>query len=670
MSGQLPQAFLDFIDHFATPRNDKAIAAIQNAAGTPYGDLCKAYMLQATDLIACRDELLRLAGLPAPFEAWRYQWLGTTYTMLGQLPEAEACFAAAIENNPDDRLKFQVYVNWGGGVTSSNGHNDKDIARRAIAILETGLRLDPPQGVKIRLQANLAINYKLLGRYDEAIQIFQGVREYSLMTGDPLFIAMATSDLADLYRISGQSDKAKEYALMAWETAKDVETVINDKLGILRILIRVLREAGHFASSLYYTSIAIDLAEGARAQAVTEQDRISWFMILRGCYDDAILCYLALGDPASAFGMTERARARTFADLSGAMPVTSAEVDLPATTAIISYYELQGTLWAFVLSGGAVYARELGRMAAVTQSFDATGYPRNLLPGAGGKLRKAFVLDRVAEQIARPLDDLVRDCDRLCVIPFGPLHHVPFSALFNDRPVFTAPSVTVLIRHSQADRAGVSDIAFGYNGRTLSHAEAEAQAIGEIAYVGPGATRTALYDQAPRAKRLHFSTHGYFDPDDPARSYVELADGPLYASEIASGLQLHADLVVLSACDSGRNRVLGGDEPLGLIRSFITAGAASVLVTLWPVDEVATRLLMEDFYTNLRAGNEATKALHMAQRRLRTMNRSELPTALARPGLPKSATQEIAAVTDNNTYPFSHPYWWAGFTLVGERLAG
>jgi tetratricopeptide (TPR) repeat protein len=243
MSGQLPKAFLDFIDHFATQRNDKAIEAIQNAAGMPYGDLCKAYLLQATDPIACRDELLRLAGLPAPFEAWRYQWLGTTYIMLGQLPEAEACFAAAIENNPDDRLKFQVYVNWGGGVTSSNGHNDEDIARRAIAILETGLHLDPPQGVKIRLQANLAINYKLLGRYDEAIQIFQGVREYSLGTGDPLFIAMATSDLADLYRISGQFDKAKGYALSAWKTARDVETVVNDKFGILGILIRVLRES-------------------------------------------------------------------------------------------------------------------------------------------------------------------------------------------------------------------------------------------------------------------------------------------------------------------------------------------------------------------------------------------------------------------------------------------
>lgn len=669
MSGQLPQAFLDFINKIPYSRQE-ALSAIAGIS-TPYTAVAAAYAIHVDDPTHSRDELIKITDVPDDLIPWKFLWLGTVHALLGQIKEAEQCFALAIEATPEDRLKGRIYVNWAGCLLEMNKDDDPAMAARAVDIIKNGLKVVRAQeATGVILTANLGLAYKIMGRYDDAVQLFEHVRAFNDERGQRLYVALATSDIADLHRRSRKFDLAVKYALDAWGVIKDLDTIANDKIGILRILIGILRDAGDPDEALQYASIAIELAESARSQVGTEKDRIDYFAILRSCYDEAVLCQLALGDAARAFDLTEAARARTLADLGSATPVTSAEVDLPATIAIVSYYELQGALWAFVLSGGAVYTRELGKMAAVTQAFDATGYPRNLLPGAGGKLRKAFVLDRLADQIARPLEDLLGDCDRLCVIPFGPLHHVPFSALFNDRPVFTAPSVTVLIRHSQAARAGVSDIAFGYNGRTLSHAEAEAQAIGEIAYVGPGATRTALYDQAPRAKRLHFSTHGYFDPDDPARSYIELADGPLYASEIASGLQLHADLVVLSACDSGRNKVLDGDEPLGLIRSFITAGAASVLVTLWPVDEVATRLLMEDFYTNLRAGNEATKALYMAQQRLRTMNRSELPTALARPGLPKSATQEIAAVTDNNTYPFSHPYWWAGFTLVGERLAG
>lgn len=667
MSSQLPQVFVEFINKFPYSRQD-ALSAIAGT-NTPYTAVAEAYAIHVDDPARSRDELIKITDVPDDLIPWKFLWLGTVHALLGQIKEAEQCFALAIEATPEDRLKGRIYVNWAGCLLEMNKDDDPAMAARAVDIIENGLKIVGAQDATgVILTANLGLAYKIMGRYDEAVQLFEHVRDFNEKRGAQLYTALATSDIADIYRRSQRINLAVKYALNAWGIIKDLDTIVNDKIGILRILIGILREAGDPDEALQYASIAIELAESARSQVETEKDRIDYFAILRSCYDEAILCRLAIGDPARAFDMTERGRARTLADLSGATSITVAELQLPKDLAILSYYVVNGDLFAFVLNENRVTVRQLGTLADIERTFDSTGYPRHLLPGAGGKLQNPWMLERVSNQIARPVDDLIADCERLCVIPYGPLHHLPLGTMFANRLVFRAPSVTVLIRHSQNPRSGLTAVAFGHNGDRLNHAEAEAQAIGAVAYTGPAATRQAVFDHAPRARWLHFSTHGYFDPTDPAKSYIDLVDGPLYASEITTRLRLSADLVVLSACDSGRNRIAPGDEPMGLIRAFMAAGAGCVVCTLWPVDEVATRLLMEYFYSNLRAGMRTAQALHMAQQRLRQITRLELPRELARPGLPKGKAREIETATSYDDLPFAHPFWWAGFTLVGDRL--
>jgi CHAT domain-containing protein len=111
-------------------------------------------------------------------------------------------------------------------------------------------------------------------------------------------------------------------------------------------------------------------------------------------------------------------------------------------------------------------------------------------------------------------------------------------------------------------------------------------------------------------------------------------DGYLKVSEVF-GLELRADLVVLSGCSTGRGR-LSGDGILGLSRAFLYAGTPSVVVSQWDVSDLATSYLMDRFYSGLRAGRGKAEALRLAQ--LATLER----------------------------YP--HPALWAAFLLVGEAL--
>jgi CHAT domain-containing protein len=146
---------------------------------------------------------------------------------------------------------------------------------------------------------------------------------------------------------------------------------------------------------------------------------------------------------------------------------------------------------------------------------------------------------------------------------------------------------------------------------------------------------------------VHLATHGVVDLEHPRLSGLLLAeekgsaeDGVLRLGEIYN-LSLNADLVVLSACETGLGRVARGEGVIGLTRGFLYAGASSVLVSLWRVGDASTAALMADFYRELLAGKPATRALRQA--RLEAIRRD-----------PESAK----------------PRSWAAFVLVGDDRRG
>jgi CHAT domain-containing protein len=155
---------------------------------------------------------------------------------------------------------------------------------------------------------------------------------------------------------------------------------------------------------------------------------------------------------------------------------------------------------------------------------------------------------------------------------------------------------------------------------------------------------------------LHLACHGLLDSRFPLDSGLALAipeapapgqdNGLLQAWEILEQVRLDADLVTLSACETGLGAEMGGEGLVGLTRAFLYAGARSVISTLWSVADESTAELMRSFYGELARGRSKAEALQLAQRGL-----------IDQPKGSKVVPQG---------YEPSHPFFWAGFVLTGD----
>lgn len=166
----------------------------------------------------------------------------------------------------------------------------------------------------------------------------------------------------------------------------------------------------------------------------------------------------------------------------------------------------------------------------------------------------------------------------------------------------------------------------------LPGAELEANQVASLlktqAIIGAQATKAFLLPKMTRSRIIHLATHGLLDDSIAGLSIpgkIAFApsgqDNGLLSADEVSNLKLNADLVVLSACDTGRGRILG-DGVFGLSRAFMSAGAHSLVVSLWSVPDAPTAFLMSEFYRNLRNGN---KAAALRQAMLTTMKRNPDP---------------------------------------------
>ncbi|MGI5499234.1 CHAT domain-containing protein [Lentzea sp. CA-135723] len=218
------------------------------------------------------------------------------------------------------------------------------------------------------------------------------------------------------------------------------------------------------------------------------------------------------------------------------------------------------------------------------------------------------------------------------------------------------------------------------------------------------------------ARVWHVACHGEFDPDDPQRSGILLADRRCAVADLMS-MRLDCELVTFSACETGLAERVPGDELIGLARALIYAGARAVLVSLWNVDEVSTSILMSAFYRALARGVNKVTALTEAQHRVRTMTITDAITYCRQAVRPvddpftfardiadlrfqardfTTAEAEYAALADQappddprhrglvaaiartrrarrvggeadyDLRPYADPYHWAPFVLIGD----
>ena len=246
----------------------------------------------------------------------------------------------------------------------------------------------------------------------------------------------------------------------------------------------------------------------------------------------------------------------------------------------------------------------------------------------------------------------------LLIIPHDVLHYLPYHALLSgqgkyliqDYPIYYQSSASLMQFTREKRKASsnnrvlvMGNPSLGDSAYVLRFAEREAKEVAQLypqsaVYLRSEATKPKAVSLSPDYNILHFAVHGELNEDDPLSSALLLAaggkgDGRLKASEIFS-LNLKADTVVLSACETGLGKITSGDEIIGLTRAFIYAGAPSVVTTLWKVNDRASYELMKEFYSNLKSSKKS-EALRQAQ--LKIMK----------------------------SYP--HPFFWAAYELNGER---
>jgi CHAT domain-containing protein len=178
----------------------------------------------------------------------------------------------------------------------------------------------------------------------------------------------------------------------------------------------------------------------------------------------------------------------------------------------------------------------------------------------------------------------------------------------------------------------------------VQEAQAIAALLGGQLVLEDEATPARVRRAASECNILHLAAHGDFRPDNPLFCGVALANGWLTTLDIFN-LRLKASLVTLSACQTGRSVVGGGDELLGLMRAFLYAGAASLVMSLWAVEDRSTAQFMGTFYRKLAKGCPKGTALRYAQLQFVQGNSLE--------GDPAAEAH-------------SHPYFWAPFFLVGD----
>jgi CHAT domain-containing protein/Tfp pilus assembly protein PilF len=205
----------------------------------------------------------------------------------------------------------------------------------------------------------------------------------------------------------------------------------------------------------------------------------------------------------------------------------------------------------------------------------------------------------------------------------------------------------------------------GYRLTPLPSTKSEVAAIAELyrekadTFVGAAATEERAKGVAKETKYLHFACHGLLDERFPLDSGLALTipddvkegqeNGILQAWEIFERVRIDADLVVLSACETGLGKEMGGEGLVGLTRAFEYAGARSVLASLWSVADETTAALMKRFYRYLKAGQSKDAALRQAQ------------LDLIRSSISIQGQKGAAATLDA-----SHPFYWAAFQLNGD----
>ncbi len=363
-----------------------------------------------------------------------------------------------------------------------------------------------------------------------------------------------------------------------------------------------------------------------------------------------------------------------------------------AQSALLEYVVTDEKTYLFVLTAGSDTTRGTAKLQSHTLAIKR----KDLTEHVAALRQQLAKRDLTFRPTASKLYDLLLSPARaelqgkqtLVIVPDGALWELPFQALLDaqgrylieDHALSYAPSLTVLremakLRRQRKGGSASSKTLLAMGNPALGNetvervrlvhrddrlnplpeAEREVKTLGQLygaaqsrVYVAGDAREDRLKAEAGRFGVLHLATHSILNDASPMYSQVVLAqsaegaseDGLLEAWEIMN-LDLNADVVVLSACETGRGRVGAGEGVIGLTWALFVAGSPTTVVSQWKVESASTTSLMLEFHRNRQDG----------------IKKSHVSTAKALQG---------AAFKMLRTTEYRHPFYWAGFVVVGD----
>ncbi len=542
---------------------------------------------------------------------------------------------------------------------------------------------------------NIGGIYSSLAQYPQALESYQQALGISREAADYQSEGRILNNIGGVYDDLNQYSQALTSYQQALVVARKIGARKTEGIS-LNNLGGTLIKAGNFTEATEKLLAAIEIWESFRL-GLADTNKVSFFDTISFTYSFLQQALVAQNKTNTALEIAERGRARAFVELLASKgsekpnnqltikPLTILQIQQVAreqNATLVQYSIVEGELYIWVVKPtGEVAFKQVDLKSLntsledlVTNSRQSMGVGDRSLdisfeptPDQSDRLKQLHKL--LIEPIAQYLP--TNPSDRVIFIPQNELFLVPFPALQDDgdkyliqkHTILTAISIQVLQltpeKRSTVSGNGVLVVGnptmpsvtttVGEPSQQLTNlpgAQKEATDIAQLlntqSLTGKQATKATVLPKLPKARIIHLATHGLLDdfkglgvpgaialaPDGTG----ELNDGLLTSNEIFD-LKLNAELVVLSACDTGRGK-LTGDGVIGLSRSLITAGVPSVIVSLWSVPDAPTASLMTQFYQNLQKNPDKAQALRQAM------------------------------LTTMATHP--NPRDWAAFTLIGE----
>lgn len=369
---------------------------------------------------------------------------------------------------------------------------------------------------------------------------------------------------------------------------------------------------------------------------------------------------------------------------------------LPESTTAVIYALMEDHGWALVLHAGNAQVQATRLPLGLVQARELANRTRQAVAGARAA---PATLSLAYQQLIAPLATQIGHPEQLVVVPDADLNLIPYAALVDadgrylieSMAVSTVASISVLrelqLRPSgqpsllaagdplsaAGDGADASRGSAATATAALPYSRSEVREIARLyprhgqTLLGARATEAAVRERAAGAGVVHLAVHGRFEPDSPIDSALLLApgqasdgaddDGVVRVYEVFQRWRLNAELIVLSACETGVGEVSPSEGLYGLTRAFQYAGARSVLSSLWAVPDRSTADLMVSFHRHRRAGMNSAQALRQAQ--LELLRRHAVGTS----GNARGVGGLVPAV--DRATPFAAPLHWAGFVLHG-----